>query len=332
MIGPSAGRDALDIQDFRIFARVAAVQNLSQVGTELGLTPGTISKRLQALEDELGVRLFDRTTRSIRITDEGTSFLAHVEKILYELESARAVVGNCVTRPKGRLKVAAPASLARRLLAPAICQFVRQHPEVEMQVDLSDRNVNLQEDGYDVAIRVGLPPDSSMIAKRLAADPQVLVAAPAYIEEHGAPKQPEDLTKHSCLVLGETTQWPLTRDGREIAVRVAGRLKSNSIEFLLRAAAEGEGIALVPEATVADDLAAGRLVRVLPRCEVNASAAIWAVYPTNKHVLPKLRVLLDFLGDWFRESRSDILGNGGIGHVEHAGKHLDARGLRSAAI
>ena len=232
----------MDIQDFRIFARVAAVQNLSQVGTELGLTPGTISKRLQALEDELGVRLFDRTTRSIRITDEGTLFLAHVEKILFEFESARAVVGNSVTRPKGRLKIAAPASLARRLLATALCQFMRQHPEIELQVDLSDRNINLQEDGYDVAIRIGLPPDSSMIAKRLAADPHVLVAAPAYVEAHDAPKQPEDLAKHACLVLGETSQWTLTRDGREVIVRVVGRLKSNSVEFLLRAALEGEGV------------------------------------------------------------------------------------------
>ena len=322
----------MDIQDFRIFARVAAVQNLSQVGTELGLTPGTISKRLQALEDELGVRLFDRTTRSIRITDEGTLFLAHVEKILFEFESARAVVGNSVTRPKGRLKIAAPASLARRLLATALCQFMRQHPEIELQVDLSDRNINLQEDGYDVAIRIGLPPDSSMIAKRLAADPHVLVAAPAYVEAHDAPKQPEDLAKHACLVLGETSQWTLTRDGREVIVRVVGRLKSNSVEFLLRAALEGEGIALVPQAAVADDIAAGRLVRLLPRCEVNVNAAIWAIYPTNKHVLPKLRVLLDFLGDWFRDTRNGAPTNGSDAHVEQGNGRHDADAVRAAAM
>ena len=145
----------MDIQDMRIFARVAAVQNLSAVGTELGLTPGTISKRIQALEDELSARLFDRTTRSIRITEEGEAFLAHVERILSEIEAARACVNDKVSKPKGRLKIAAPASLGQRYVAPALCDFVRAFPEIDVRIDLHDRHVNLQEDGYDVAIRTG---------------------------------------------------------------------------------------------------------------------------------------------------------------------------------
>src|SRR6185503_16248588 len=126
----------MDIQDMRIFARVAALQNLSAVGTELGLTPGTISKRIQALEGELSARLFDRTTRSIRITEEGATFLGHVERILAEIEAARAGLG-------------------RRYVAPALCAFLRDYPEIEAHLDLQDRPVNLQEDGYDVAIRTG---------------------------------------------------------------------------------------------------------------------------------------------------------------------------------
>ncbi len=160
----------MDIQDLRIFARVAAVQNLSAVGTELGLTPGTISKRLQALEEELNARLFDRTTRSIRITEEGATFLVHARKMLEELDLARAAVGENVTNPKGKLKISAPASLCNRFIAPAVCAFVRCFPEIEVQVDVTDRLVNLQEEGYDVAIRSGVLTDSALIAKRLASD------------------------------------------------------------------------------------------------------------------------------------------------------------------
>ena len=177
----------MDIQDMRIFARVAAVQNLSAVGTELGLTPGTISKRIQALEDELSARLFDRTTRSIRITEEGATFLGHVERILSEIEAARASVDDKVSKPKGKLKIAAPACLGRRYVAPALCEFVRAFPEIDVQVDLHDRQVNLQEDGYDVAIRTGALSDSSLIAKRLAPDRHVIAASPAYLARAGRP-------------------------------------------------------------------------------------------------------------------------------------------------
>src|ERR1700674_3393814 len=218
--GPRNGRcwcggAGMDIQDMRIFARVAAVQSLSAVGTELGLTPGTISKRIQALEDELSARLFDRTTRSIRITEEGAAFLGHVERILAEIEAARASVDDKVSKPKGRLKIAAPACLGRRYVAPALCEFVRAFPEIDVQIDLHDRQVNLQEDGYDVAIRTGVLSDSSLIAKRLAPDRHVIVGSPAYIARAGRPLKPEDLVHHQCLVLGETRQWSFSKDGVE---------------------------------------------------------------------------------------------------------------------
>src|SRR5262245_56053198 len=139
----------MDIQDMRIFARVAALQNLSAVGTELGLTPGTISKRVQALEDELSARLFDRTTRSLRITEEGQAFLAHVQRILAELEAARASVDDNMSKPKGKLRIAAPVGLGRRYVGRALCAFVTEFPSIEVQLDLKDRTVSLQEDGYD---------------------------------------------------------------------------------------------------------------------------------------------------------------------------------------
>jgi len=293
----------MDFQDLRIFARVASLQNLSAVGVELGLTPGTISKRLQALEDELSVRLFDRTTRSIRITDEGEKFLQHAQRILDEIEEARATVRDSASRPKGRIKMAVPTSLGRRFIAPAICAFMRQYPEVEIQVDLTDRLVNLQEDGYDLAIRVGVLNDSPLISKKLAPDRQVIVCSPEYIEAKGVPATPDDLADHSCLSLCDAWQWTLRRADESRSVRVNGRLKSNSGEILRHAALEGHGLFCTSELRVLHDLQQGRLVQVLDNYEVTANSAIWALYQSSKHVLPKLRVLLDFLADWFRDAR-----------------------------
>jgi LysR family transcriptional regulator, transcriptional activator for dmlA len=295
----------MDIQDMRIFARVAAVQNLSAVGSELGLTPGTISKRIQALEDELSARLFDRTTRSIRITEEGATFLAHVERILSEIEAARASVDDRVSKPKGKLKISAPACLGRRYLAPALCEFMRDYPDIEVEVDLADRAVNLQEDGYDIAIRTGTLSDSSLIAKRLAPDRHIIVASPTYLAGKGKPSRPEDLAKHSCLVLGSRWQWSFTKNGAETSVRVSGPLRSNNGELLCHAALDDLGLLRTSELEVLSELRSGKLVQVLADYEVTTNAAVWALYPSAKHVLPRMRVLLDFLATWFREARED---------------------------
>jgi DNA-binding transcriptional LysR family regulator len=273
----------MDIQDMRIFARVAAVQNLSAVGIELGLTPGTISKRIQSLEDELSARLFDRTTRSIRITEEGAAFLAHVERILSEIEAARASVDDKVSRPKGKLKIAAPACLGRRYVAPALCDFVRAFPEIDVQVDLHDRQVNLQEDGYDIAIRTGALSDSSLIAKRLAPDRHVVAASSAYLASAGRPLVPEDLASgHSART----------------ASRASARQRRAQVEQR-RACVDGRRSA--PSSVSS---CARQIVQVLADYEVATNAALWALYPSAKHLLPRMRALLDFLAEWFRDAKS----------------------------
>jgi DNA-binding transcriptional LysR family regulator len=321
----------MDIQDMRIFARVAAVQNLSAVGTELGLTPGTISKRIQSLEDELSARLFDRTTRSIRITEEGAAFLGHVERILSEIEAARASVDDKVSKPKGRLKIAAPAGLGRRYVAPALCEFVRAFPEIDVHVDLHDRQVNLQEDGYDVAIRTGVLSDSSLIAKRLAPDRHIIVGSPAYLARAGRPMVPEDLQRHQCLLLGETRQWSFSKDGSERTVRVQGPLRSNNGELLCRAAADGLGLIRASELEVLCELRAGKLLQVLPDYEVATNAALWALYPSAKHVLPRMRALLDFLADWFRDAKSGP-GVSGVGNFSVVAEAPAASGLAKVRV
>lgn len=313
----------MDIQDMRIFARVAALQNLSAVGTELGLTPGTISKRIQALESELSARLFDRTTRSIRITEEGVTFLGHVERILAEIEAARASVDDTVSKPKGKLKIAAPAGLGQRYVAPALCAFLRTYPEIEAQLDLQDRAVNLQEDGYDVAIRSGSLSDSSVIAKRLAADRYLVAASPAYLARHGRPQRAEDLGKHNCLVLGDRSQWGFRRNGAETTVRVNGSLRSNNGELLCQAALDGSGMIRASELEILSELNSGQLVQVLPDHEVTGNVAVWALYPSSKHMLPRMRMLLDFMTDWFRDARGN-LGNG-IAHKAPVPRDIAAK-------
>lgn len=292
----------MDIQVLRIFARLAAVESLSAVATKLVLTPGTISKRLQSLEEELGVRLFDRNTRSVRITEEGKKLLGHAERILAEFELARATFSSADAAPRGRLKIAAPSSHGRAIVAPAIATFIRLYPDIEVHADLVDRHVNLQDEGYDIVIRSGVLDDSTLIAKRLAADPHVIVAAPGYAESSGLPRTPDNLADHACLVLGDQWSWPFKRGGNTRSVRVPCRLRSNSLDILHAAAVEGQGLMRVSRVRVEADLGAGRLVRVLPDYDATGDAALWAVYPSAKYVQPRLRAFLDFISDFIREA------------------------------
>jgi DNA-binding transcriptional LysR family regulator len=300
----------MDIQDLRIFVRVAALQNLSAVGTELNLTPGTISKRIQALEDEMTVRLFDRTTRSIRITEEGKAFLSAAERMLSELDQVQALVGEKLASPKGRIKLSAPASIGS-FIGPALSAFLRAYPDVEVHADLTDRIVNLQEEGYDLALRMGVLTDSTLKAKRLTVDHQIIVASPSYLAKNATPQLPTDLIASKCLVLGDASGWTFQVDDKPVVVRVSGSLRSDNGELLHQAALDGHGFVRLSVLRARQDIKAGRLVRVLADYEITANAAIWAIYPGSKHQMPKLRVLLDFLGQWFRDANPDANRAGG---------------------
>jgi DNA-binding transcriptional LysR family regulator len=322
----------MEIQDMRIFARVAAMQNLSAVGTELGLTPGTISKRIQALEDELSVRLFNRTTRSTRITEEGAAFLVHVERILAEIEAAKASVSDRLSKPKGKLKIAVPSRLGRRYIAPAVCEFMRVYPEIDVFVDFKDALVNLQEEGYDIAVRTGSLPDSSAIAKRLVPDRHVVAASPAYIARRGLPVRPEDLAGHFCLTLADEWHWCFSKGGTETAVKVDGRLRSNNSELLCHAALEGHGLICSSEFEITDELRAGKLVQVLSEYQVASNTAIWALYPTAKHLLPRVRALPDFLAERLREISSERTNRGDPRRIAALKKPLAADDDRTEGV
>ena len=173
--------------------------------------------------------------------------------------------------------------------------------QIDVQVDLQDRAVNLQEDGYDIAIRTGTLSNSTLIAKRLAPDRHIIAASPAYLARKGRPTQPEDLARHDCLILGDRMQWPFSRNGMETSVRIQGPIRSNDGELLCQAAQDGLGLIRASELVVLSELRSGKLTQVLADYEVGSNAAVWALYPSAKHLLPRMRALLDFLGIWFRD-------------------------------
>ncbi len=293
----------MDIQDLLIFSRVSALQNLSAVGTELGLTPGTISKRIQALEEALAVRLFERTTRSIRITEEGSRFLGYVERILSELDQARSSMAASSNKPVGKIKVSAPQLLGRLFVAPAIPSFLDTYVEIEVQLDMTDRHVNLHEEGYDIAIRSGALDDSTLIAKRLTTDKLIIAASPSYLASNGTPTTPESISEHRCLALGDAWSWSFGSGASEMAVRITTRLRSDSSEVLRIAAVAGLGLIRTTELIIADELASGQLVQVLPDTIDNSSTGIYALYVSGRHILPRQRVFLDHMAEWFRSQR-----------------------------
>lgn len=292
----------MDIQDLQIFVRVAALQNLSAVGNQMGLTPGTISKRIQALETDLVVRLFDRTTRSIRITDEGQRFLVHAQRMLDEYESAKNAIATHINSPVGRLRIAAPEMLGRVLVCSTVNTFAEKYPQISVQLDLTDRQVNLHEEGYDIAIHVGDLGDSSLIARKLASDRRIYVASPTYIQRHGAPQTAADLIDHRCLALGDTHFWAFARGTEtEESVRLPVVLRSSNSEVLRRAALEGMGILQTTVMQIGGDLAEGRLVQVLANASDPEELPVHALYLGGKQSLPRLRMFLDHLIDDFRE-------------------------------
>ena len=302
----------IEIQDMRIFQRIAVLQNLSAVGAELGLTPGTISKRIQALEDALCVRLFERSTRSVRITGEGEIYRSHVDRILDQIDLAHEAVRKPSAAPTGLLKISAPVSLGQ-FIQPAMLEFMRAYPDVSIQVDMTDEIINLHEAGYDIAIRTGTLPESRLIAKRLLNDKIIVVAAPEYIRVQGRPSHPRDLTHHNCLVHGDRLNWHFRGSDGETEVKIAGSLRSNTGLMLQDAAIEGAGILRISELAVMRELGSGRLERLLPDHEITAEAGIWALYPSNKYMLPKVRVFLDFAAEYLNSTKSELLLSSTVG-------------------
>ncbi len=283
------------------FAKVVATGSLSAAARELGLSAAMVSRRLAGLEARLGVRLVNRTTRSLHLTDEGASYYASCARVLADIEHANASVSAGRNEPQGTLRVAVPASFGNQHVAPLVPQFVARYPAVQLLLSLSDRTVNLMEEGFDLAIRIAALPDSSLTARRLAPNRRVVCASPEYLRRHGTPRTPEELVQHNCLLAAEFSgAWEYSAaDGRSGSVRVTGRYVCDNWEVLREWALAGLGVALKSTWDVRRHLESGALVSLLPGYSFDSDVAIYAVYPHRRHLPAKTRAFIDFLASSF---------------------------------
>lgn len=294
----------LSLDALQVFVRIAETGGFSAAARDLGLSKSAASKKLAALEDRLGARLFNRTTRRLSLTEAGADFLERAQRILAELEEAERVAGRLTDEPRGTLRVNAPMSFGVRHVAPALADFMTRYPDLTVTLDLDDRRVSLVDEGYDVAVRIADLPDSSLVARKLAPARRVVCASPAYWAGHGVPFHPRDLARHNCLIyayLPAQNDWRFRGPGGPVSVRVAGNLKANNGDVLREAALAGLGVCLAPTFLVGDDLRSGRLLAALDAF-ADDSLAIYAVYPHRRHLSAKVRAFVDFLAGRFGPS------------------------------
>jgi len=286
-----------------VFARVVREGSFSAAARSMNQTPSAVSKQIGRLEDRLGARLFNRTTRRLSLTEVGAAFHERAERILTEIEEAEQAVSHLSMAPRGTLRLDVPTGFGRLYVAPLLREYIDRNPEVRVDVTLNDRYVNITEESIDLVIRIGELSDSSLIARRLAANRRLVCAAPVYIARYGQPAQPAELVNHNCLVYtyrAQRNDWPFLSQGQDPAkpqiVRVTGNLETNNAEALLATALAGLGIALLPLWLIGPDLEAGRLVHILPEYH-GPDSAIYAVYPPGRHLSPKVRSFVDFLAE-----------------------------------
>jgi len=287
------------MSDLEIFARVVTAGNMSAAGREMGLSPAVVSKRISHLEQRLGARLFQRTTRQLTLTESGQGFYDRVVNILAGIEEAEAYVTRRNTIPRGTLKVTAPTAFGRMHIAPFLSDFLGRYPDINIDLDLSDSFVDIVGSGFDAAIRVAELADSSLVARKLAPNNRVICAAPSYLEKNGAPESLSDLTKHNCLAPRAQEVWRLQGPEGSTTIRVHGNIRTNSTEVVREAVVTGLGIALRSTWDVGSELKSGQLKIVLPEYQESPRVAVYAVYPCRQYVPAKLRVFVDFLAAKF---------------------------------
>jgi LysR family transcriptional activator of dmlA len=294
--------DTIQPTDLGFFSTLARTGSLSAAARELGVTTPAVSKHLALMESRVGVALVNRTTRRMSLTPEGELYLEHARRILGDIDDMAALLGVSKSTPTGLLRVNATLGFGRSHVAPLISDFVRQHPQVEVQLQLSVNPPPLTEDVFDVCIRFGEPPDARVIARYLAPNRRLLCAAPAYLARRGMPKVPNDLTQHNCIGIRQGEEayglWRLTSDrGRNAtteAIKTRGNLTTNDGEIAVNWALDGHGILMRAEWDIARYLQSGRLVQVLPQY-FTPDADIYAVYPQRHQLAARVRAFVEFV-------------------------------------
>lgn len=290
------------IKQIEAFVNSATRGSLSAAARIEGVTPAVIGRRLDALETRLGVKLLLRTTRRLSLTFEGQAFLEDCQRILDDLANAETAVALGGMRASGHLKVSAPAGFGRRHVAPLVAQFMEDNPEVDITLDLTDRLVDLLNEGVDCAVRIGEMADSSLVGNKLGEMRRAVVASPAYIALHGEPRSPADLADHNCLSLGQQRGWSLRESpgGNVVSVRVTGNFACNDGAVLHEWALAGKGLAWRSMWEIGADLEKGRLVAVLGEFAA-PPMGIYAVFPQRRHLPLRVRLFVDLLKTAFND-------------------------------
>lgn len=286
-------------QEIRVFSAVVDASSFVAAADSLGMSKAAVSRYVSELEQRLGVRLMHRTTRKLSLTPEGEVFLARCRDILASIESSEAEISTRSVTASGLLKVSVPVSFGIRHLAPLWSEFLSDHPQVTLDVQLADRVIDLVDEGFDLAVRIARLPDSSLISRQLASTRLVLCAAPSYLKRRGTPAHPSELAQHDVLgysLMAMGDQWQFTGPEGPVSVKVRPRMWTNNGDSCVAAALQGSGIQLQPTFLIDDELASGQLVEILPQFR-SVELGIYAVYPSRKFVLPKVRAMVEFLAN-----------------------------------
>lgn len=285
-----------------VFVRVVEAGSFSAAARQLGTTVSAVSRQVARLEQELSLRLLERTTRQLRLNEAGSEFYAHCRAMLDAAEQALAIGERLMSRPRGLVRLSVPKAYGKFVISPLMADFMRRYADVDVQLHISDQSPDLIEDGFDLLVKVTDQPPEGLVGKPLGPVRQLLCASPSYLQLHGTPQHPQELLRHSCMYLGEHTgdnRWHFSNGDQQEVVTVRGRYISNHSEARLDAALGDIGITVLPHFTAAKALADGRLLEVLPGWRYTGSyqGAAWLLWRQNLHLPPKQRVLIDFLSE-----------------------------------
>lgn len=286
----------MDILSLRLFLRIAALGGVTAAAQDLSLSPASASARLVKLEETMGVRLFNRTTRAVSLTTDGEAFLPYVQEMLETLETGLSVVKGQGENAEGMLRITMPGSFGRMYIIPALTEFHARHPLVSLDLRLSDEVLDVVEGAYDLIIRNAPLIDSSLIVRQLASDRRILVASPTYLERHGAPSTPDDLANHQCICLAEATKWTF-ENGQTVSVPRSFVI--NDGEALRKMIEQGMGIGIKSLWNASESLKVGLLVEIMAEFPLATNTAIWLLYPSRRIMAPKVHAMIDFLIEQF---------------------------------
>ncbi|WP_299472697.1 LysR family transcriptional regulator [uncultured Roseibium sp.] len=287
---------SIDLKSLELFVRVAALGAIGKAGTEFGLSATAATQRLQALEATVGTQLFHRTTRAVSLSTDGEIFLAHAKRILGDVEEALADIQPDPRDIKGEIRIACSASFGRLHIAPHVTEFLDRHPGVSLQLAMSDSVIDIVEQGFDIAIRIGALAPSTLKARKLAVSPRRLVAAPSYLERYGTPSTLDELKIHNCLAREDMRTWSLAApDGTVHDIKTTGNFSSSSAEAITEAALSGLGIARKCTWEIADQLSSGALRPMLGSYSVSPFWKVFAVRPPSRLPSARVRAFTDFL-------------------------------------